>query len=148
MPWVMYTFHFHIPNSSSTNIMNNAVFEVPTEGLLKIQVFWNVTVCCLASSSWNPKGPAAPHDGTTILWNIKNYSPHNTVLHRRNWTQYSSHKMSVMNSTRFDLRYELRHWEFSPSKAILQPEHQWQHNTKMYLTNVMWGCGLDSSGSE
>jgi len=26
--------------------MNNAVFKVPTEGLLKIRVFWNVTVCC------------------------------------------------------------------------------------------------------
>jgi len=51
MPWVLRTFHFHMSNSSSTNIINSAVFEVPTEGLLKIQVFWNVTVCSLASSS-------------------------------------------------------------------------------------------------
>jgi hypothetical protein len=134
IPWVPYTFHFHMSNISSTNIINNAVFEVPTKGLLMIRVFWNVTVCCLEICSWNTKGPSAPHDGTTILWNIKKFSPHNTVLHPRNWTQYSSHRISVMNSTQFDLGHALNQWEFSPSKAILQPEHQWQHNTKTYRT--------------
>jgi hypothetical protein len=61
-------FYVSIPNCSSINIVNNAIFEVPTEVLLNIQVFWNVTVCCWASSSRHFKGPSGPDDeGTTIL---------------------------------------------------------------------------------
>jgi hypothetical protein len=51
MPWDLDAFYFHIPNSSSTDIMNSARFEVPTDVLLKIQVFWDVTPCLWDSSS-------------------------------------------------------------------------------------------------
>jgi hypothetical protein len=78
--------------------------------LLKIQVFWDVTPCLWDSSSWHFKGPSTSKDeGTTILWNIKNYSPHNKVPHPRRLA-YSSYKMSAMSSIQFCLRHALYHW--------------------------------------
>jgi hypothetical protein len=56
-------------------------FEVITSVPLKFQAFWEVIPCCLVNS---PLGILNPEDkGTTILRNVGNHLPTNTMLHPR-----------------------------------------------------------------
>jgi hypothetical protein len=53
--------------------------------ILKMQVFWDMMLCCWSSSSWHFKGSlcfsfSSSDKGTVILWNTRNYWPSINIL--------------------------------------------------------------------
>jgi hypothetical protein len=63
MLWFLLVLYFHVSNRSRINIHKNVRFEVPKEVLMKMQIFWNVTVCFPQQF----KGPSAPEQVRTTI---------------------------------------------------------------------------------